>query len=206
MKVLRVIRYAAWGAVALAVPLALALALGWWQVDGPGRPADSRQEPVHAVGGPFSLTDHRGRAVTERDFRGRPLLVFFGFTHCPDVCPTTLFEASEWVKAVGASADRVQILFVSVDPKRDTTEILGQYVQSFDPRIIGATGTKDQVDAMVAAYRATYRLVPTGGDNYTVEHSASVFMMDSTGRFVGTIDFHEQRDIAVDKVRRLAGL
>ena len=206
MTVLKAIRYAAWAAVALALPMALALFLGWWQVDGPGRAAPGRPAAALAIGGPFSLTDHRGRPVTERDFRGRPLLVFFGFTHCPDVCPTTLFEASEWVKAVGAPADRVQILFVSVDPKRDTPDILGQYVRSFDPRIVGATGTQEQVDAMVAAYRATYRFVPTQGDGYTVEHTASVFMMDSAGRFVGTIDFHEQREAAVDKVRRLAGL
>lgn len=126
----------AWAIVALALPLALAIFFGWWQIDGPGRAAVDRQTAGVAIGGPFTLIDHLGRSISDRDFFGHPLLVFFGFTHCPDVCPTTLFEASEWMKAVGSPADKVRILFVSVDPARDTPDVLKQYVQSFDPRIV----------------------------------------------------------------------
>lgn len=205
MTILRAVRYAAWVAVAVAVLMAFTVALGWWQVDGPGKPAIVRQEQA-AIGGPFSLTDHRGRTISERDFLGRPLLVFFGFTHCPDVCPTTLFETTERLKALGADADRVQVLFVSVDPGRDTPERLADYVSSFDPRIIAATGSRDQIDAMVRVFRATYRYTATNGDDYTVEHTASMFMMASSGAFVGTIDFHEPRETAIVKLRRLAKL
>lgn len=204
MSVLKPIRYVAWTIVALALPLSFAILFGWWQVDGPARPVVGPRAASVAIGGPFALIDHRGRSISERNFVGQPFLVFFGFTHCPDVCPTTLFEASEWVKAVGSPADKVRILFVSVDPARDTPDVLTQYVQSFDPRIIGATGTKGQIDAMVATYRATYRFAPIDGENYTVEHTASVFMMDSAGRFVGTIDFHEPRETAVEKIKRLS--
>ena len=101
MRTLKIIRYVAWGGVAVFGTLALALALGWWQVDGPGRPVVVRQEPTTAIGGPFTLTNHRREVITERSFLGRPFLVFFGFTHCPDVCPTTLFEVSEILRALG---------------------------------------------------------------------------------------------------------
>lgn len=206
MRALKFIRCLAWGGVAVTGSFALALALGWWQVDGPGRPAVVRQEPTTAIGGPLALINHRREPITERSFLGRPFLVFFGFTHCPDVCPTTLFETTTWLQTVGREADRIQVLFVSVDPQRDTPELLSHYLQSFDPRIVAASGTKDQIDAMVAAYRATYRFVTTRGDGYTVDHTASMFMMDSQGRFVGTIDFHESRETALAKIRRLATL
>ena len=206
MKTLRIIRFIAWGGIAVLGPLAAALAMGWWQVDGPRRPALVRQEPTTAVGGPFVLMNHRRETITERTFLGRPFLVFFGFTHCPDVCPTTLFETTAWLQAAGTTADRIQVLFVSVDPQRDTPELLSQYLQSFDPRIVAASGTKGQIDAMIAAYQATYRFAPTSGDGYSVDHTATMFMMDSKGRFVGTIDFHENRDMALAKIRRLSTL
>lgn len=202
MGLLRIIRIGTWAAVLVAAPLAVALAFGWWQVDGPGRQA----APMPAIGGPFALTDQAGRAVTERSLAGRPFLVFFGFTQCPDVCPTTLFETSEALKALGAEGERIQVLFVSVDPERDTREILALYLQSFDPRIIGATGPQGAVDAMVQAYRATYRKVPTEGGGYTIDHTATMFMMDSAGRFVGTLDYHEARETVLAKLKRLAGL
>lgn len=204
MRTLRIVRYIAWAGVAILGPVAVALVLGWWQVDGPARPSMACQQPATAIGGPFVLTDHRRETITEKTFLGRPFLVFFGFTHCPDVCPTTLFETTAWLRAAGTEADRIQVLFVSVDPQRDTPELLSHYLQSFDPRIVAATGTKEQIDAMIAAYRATYSFVPTGGDGYTVDHTASMFLMDSTGRFVGTIDYHENRETALAKIRRLA--
>lgn len=206
MRTLTIVRRVAWVGVAVLGSLSAAVAMGWWRVDGPGRPAAVRLEPALAIGGPFTLTDHRGRTITEATFRDRPYLVFFGFTHCPDVCPTTLGEIGELLDAAGTVADRLQALFVSVDPQRDTPAFLAGYLEAFDPRIVGATGTKEQIDAMVSAWRATYRIVPRGDDGYTVDHTASVFMMDSQGRFVGTIDFHENRETAAAKVQRLATL
>lgn len=132
--------------------------------------------------------------------------MIFGFTHCPDVCPTTLFEATSWLKSLGSDADQLQVLFVSVDPARDTQELLDTYLQAFDPRIRAATGTKAQIDAMVQAYKATYRFVPTSAGNYTVDHTALMFMLDSRGRFVETIDYHEKQEVALQKLKRLISI
>lgn len=196
---LKMVRNLAWMGVVVATG---ALALGFWRADQVQQNA-SMSDVSQLVGGPFELTDNKGRKITEKDFLGRPLLVFFGFTHCPDVCPTTLFEATTWLKALGSDADRLQVLFVSVDPARDTQELLDTYLQAFDRRIRAATGTKMQIDAMVQAYKATYRFVPTSAGNYTVDHTALMFMMDGKGRFVGTIDYHGKQEIALQKLRRL---
>ena len=205
MQKLKTIRWIAWGGVLLLGALLLTLALGRWRADGQGQIA-VRQEPTTAIGGPFVLQDHRGRTITDATLRGRPFLLFFGFASCPEVCPTTLSEITSLLQAAGAKGDRVQALFVSVDPGRDTPDLLSQYIAAFDSRIVAASGSKEQVDAIVAAYRATYRIVPTGSGAYTVDHTASVFMMDSQGRFVGTIDFHEDRASALAKLMRLAAL
>lgn len=138
-----------------------------------------------AVGGPFALTDQDGRAVTERDFRGAPHLVFFGFTHCPDVCPTTLHQASEVLRAAGDKGKALRALFVTVDPERDTPEILKSYLTSFDPRIVGLTGTPEAVRAIEKAFRVYARKVPLKEGDYTMEHTSLVYLMDKDGRFVG---------------------
>lgn len=198
-SLLRIVRNIAWVGVAVVVA---AFGVGYWKANQPhsdNAPAGVSQ----LVGGPFELTDNKGRKITEKDFLGRSLVVFFGFTHCPDVCPTTLFEATTWLKVLGPDADRLQVLFVSVDPGRDTPELLDTYLQAFDPRIRAATGTKAQIDAMVQAYKATYRFVPTSAGNYTVDHTALMFMLDGKGRFVGTIDYHEKQDIALQKLGNL---
>lgn len=200
------IRIVLWALVIVAGVFAFAVLVGWWQVDGPGRRVLSQQEPTRAVGGAFNLTDHRGSPISGQTFAGRPLLVFFGFTHCPDVCPTTLFEITNRLKELGPATKRIQVLFVSVDPKRDSPKLISQYLQSFSPRIVGATGTKKQIDAMVKSYRATYRMVPTEGESYSVDHTASLYMMDSRGQFIGTIDYHEDRKAALAKLQRLAKL
>lgn len=199
---LKMVRNLAWVGVVVALA---ALALGFWRADQAQRQT-SLSDVSQLVGGPFELTDNKGRKITEKDFLGRPLLVFFGFTHCPDVCPTTLFEATTWLKALGSDADRLQVLFVSVDPARDTQELLDTYLQAFDSRIRAATGTKAQIDAMVQAYKAIYRFVPTSAGNYTVDHTALIFMMDGRGRFVGTIDYHEKQEVALQKLKRLISI
>ncbi|WP_236571434.1 SCO family protein [Rhodovarius lipocyclicus] len=158
-----------------------------------------------AIGGPFSLTDHRGLAVTERDFRGRPMAVFFGFTYCPDVCPTTLTEMTGFIEALGPDADRIQWVFVSVDAERDTPQAMAAYLEAFDRRIIGLTGTEEQIASAARGFRVFYRRVPLEGGGYTMDHSASTFLLDAEGRFAGTLDYKESERVALEKLRMLVG-
>jgi protein SCO1/2 len=157
-----------------------------------------------AVGGPFSLVGPDGRTVTDRDFLGAPHLVFFGFTHCPDVCPTKLFEMSEVFRAMGEKGRGVRALFVTVDPERDTPEVMKSYVSSFDPRIVGLTGNRAAIDKVVRDYRAYARKVPLKDDDYTMEHTALVYLMGKDGRFVGAFNLERRpEDAAQDLLRRL---
>lgn len=204
MPILKIIRYGAWGAVVLVAFAAAAVTLGWWRVDGPGRPGSSAavSTPLADVGGPFTSTDHTGRKVSQADYLGKPTLVFFGFTHCPEVCPTTLFELTTLLGKLGAEADKLNVLFVSVDPERDTPSQLALYLQSFDPRIVGLSGTQAEVDAALKAYKAYAKRIPTQ-DGYTMDHTASVYLMDAEGRFRSLIDYHEEQDSALAKVKLL---
>jgi protein SCO1/2 len=155
-----------------------------------------------AVGGPFRLVDQNGRTVTDADLKGRPFLVFFGFTHCPDVCPTTLFEVSEVLRQLGPDADRARALFVTVDPERDTPDKLKDYLASFDPHLIGLTGTPEEVDRMLKAYRVYYKKVPTEGGGYTMDHMALVYLMDKQGRFVAPFNLKQGSTEAAANLRR----
>jgi protein SCO1/2 len=165
-------------------------------------PRDAAMTPTSDVGGPFRLIDHNGRTVTEADFRGKPFLVFFGFTHCPDVCPTALFEMSEAFRRLGPDADKARALFISVDPERDTPEILKQYVSSFDPRIVGLTGTPEQIATVTKAYKVYAKKVPLDGGGYTLDHSAIVYLMDRQGRFVAPFNLKRPADQAAADLRR----
>lgn len=155
------------------------------------------------LGGPFQLVDQDGHKVTEADLRGKPTVMFFGFTYCPDVCPTTLTEMTAWLKALGPDADRLNVAFVSVDPERDTPAQLKSYLGSFDHRIRGLTGTPEQVAAMAKAYRVYYRKVPVEGGEYTMDHSSMVYLFDKDGGFVGPIGYGESADRAIDKLKGL---
>jgi protein SCO1/2 len=138
-----------------------------------------------AVGGPFTLTDQDGKQITDADLKGKPFLVFFGYTHCPDVCPTTLFDISEVMRALGPDADRTEALFISVDADRDTPAVLKDYLSSFDPHVRGATGNQGELDKVEKGYRVYAKKVPTGKDgDYSMDHSAIVYLMDKDGHFV----------------------
>lgn len=190
-------------AIAILGVVALALIAGTaWLLFRPGG-IPSPQAAQVTIGGPFTLTSQTGAAMSDRDLAGRPFAVFFGFTHCPEVCPTTLWEMSEALKALGADGDELKMLFISVDPTRDTPSALAAYLQSFDPRIVGLTGTEEQVAEVGNAYRAYWKKIPTEGGDYTMDHTASVYLMDGTGRFVGTIAYGEQQSTRMEKLRRL---
>jgi len=155
-----------------------------------------------AVGGPFSLTDQNGRTVTEADFQGRPFLVFFGFTNCPDICPTALFEMSEVFRRLGPDAEKASAIFISVDPARDTPEKLKDYLQSFHARISALTGTQADIDAVTKAYKAYAKRVPLEGGDYTMDHSAIVYLMDKNGRFVAPFNLKRPADEAAKDLRK----
>ena len=155
------------------------------------------------VGGPFSLVDHRGRPVTERDYLGKPTLIFFGFTNCPDICPTTLFELTTRLKELGSEADRLNVLFITVDPERDTPEQLALYLSSFDPHITGLSGTLENIAAVMTRYRVYARKVPLDGGGYTMDHTAAIYMMNGKGQFTGIMNYQEPDASAREKLRRL---
>ena len=165
-----------------------------------GATSASTPKPA-SVGGPFSLIDHNGARVTDRDFVGKPFLVFFGFTHCPDVCPTALFEMSEILNRLGPDAERMNALFVTVDPERDRAEVLKTYLSSFNPRITGLTGTPDEVAAAAKAYRAYMAKVPRENGDYSMDHTAVVYLMDKAGRFVAPFNIKQNADAAARELR-----
>jgi cytochrome oxidase Cu insertion factor (SCO1/SenC/PrrC family) len=138
------------------------------------------------VGGPFTLTDQDGRKVTDKDFRGRYMLVFFGYTYCPDFCPTELQVMSVALENLGAKADAIQPIFISFDPERDTPEVLKQYVSNFHPRLVGLTGTQEEIAAAAKAYRVYYSKAPNSSapDTYLMDHSTITYLMDPQGKFL----------------------
>jgi len=154
------------------------------------------------IGGPFRLTDQNGKTFTDQDLKGRPFLVFFGFTHCPEVCPTTLFEGSEILRKLGPDADRVGALFVTVDPERDTVPVLKDYLSSFDPHLAALTGELADITAVAKAYRAYFKKVPLEGSDYTMDHTAIVYLMDKQGRFVSPFSIKRAADVSVADLRK----
>ncbi|RIX98857.1 SCO family protein [Aureimonas flava] len=162
-------------------------------------------EGADPYGTAFTLVDQNGAPVTEAVLRSRPTALFFGFTHCPDVCPTTLYELSGYQKALKEKGESFGIVFVTVDPERDTPEILKTYVSALSSDITAVTGAPDAVAAMLKGYGAYSRKVEQG-DDYTMDHTASVILLDRTGRFVGTIAYGEDPKTAEGKLERLVTL
>ena len=155
-------------------------------------------------GAPFTLVDQNGAPITEAAFRGQPSAIFFGFTHCPEVCPTTLFELDGWLKKLGDEGKNLRAYFVTVDPERDTAAIMDTYLSNVSDRITGITGEPDKVQAMAKAYGIYWRKVDLEGGDYTMDHTASVILLDGDGAFAGTIAYEENPDAALAKLKRLA--
>lgn len=198
------IRITLWIAVAVAL-----FVLGVLTVTGfpPGRGGlaggGSQSVAGAPLGGSFQLVDHHGEPVSEDIFRGKPSVTLFGFTHCPDVCPTGLMQMTQWAKELGDDADKLRFVFVTVDPERDTPQTMSDYVTAFSERIIGITGEPDDVHAMTKDYKIYSRKVPLEDGDYTMDHTASMILQDADGNFVGTIDNAESNEVGLEKLRRL---
>ena len=201
---MRGLRLTLWIAVAVALFVLGALTVGVIS-SRPGflLAGSDAMAPGAPLGGAFRLVDQDGQPVTEEIFRDRPSAVFFGFTHCPDVCPTTLMEAAGWIEALGPDAEKLRFVFVTVDPERDTAAVLKEYVSAFSDRIIGVTGDPEAVRAMVKDYKVYSRKVPLEGGDYSMDHTASVLLLDETGALVGSIATGEGEEAAMAKLRRL---
>lgn len=165
------------------------------------QPANKVAAPS-AVGGPFELVDQDGQTVTQETFAGQPFLVFFGFTHCPDVCPTSLFEMSQAFEALGPDARKITGLFISVDPERDTPEVMKSYLGSFHPSIQGLSGTPEQVAAVAKAYRVYAKKVPTQGGDYTMDHTAIIYLMGKDGEFIAPFNLKRPPEAVAEDLRR----
>jgi cytochrome oxidase Cu insertion factor (SCO1/SenC/PrrC family) len=178
--------------------LALATAAGWigwdaWQGDRP------------AIGGSFALTDQDGRTVTSDSLKGKPTLIYFGFTYCPDVCPTSLLLMETALEKLGPdAAKKVNLVFITIDPERDTPELMKGYVTNFGPTFEGLTGTPQQIDAAARAYRVYYQKVPSkDGAPYLMDHSSIVYLLDRNGRFVTHFTHEAKAEAIATAVERL---
>lgn len=155
------------------------------------------------IGGPFKLVDMNGARVTEKSLLGKPTAIFFGFTYCPEVCPTTMADLTAWLKALGPDADKLNVVFVTVDPERDTPEQLRLYLSNFDPRIRGFTGAPEEIAKTAKAYRVYYQKVPQDGGGYTIDHSSAVYLFDARGEFIEPIAYQAPAERALRQLRDL---
>jgi protein SCO1/2 len=184
--------------------LLVAASVGVWGIVLPAithAPSIARSTP----GPSFELTDHNGEPFSSTALAGKPYAVFFGFTHCPDVCPTTLLEVGNLLHALGDDAGRLRMVFVTVDPERDTPAQLRQYLGSFDPRIVGLTGSEQQIAAVAKGWGAFHNKIPEGDGTYTIVHSAYIYLMDRNNRLADTMGFQETEAEQLAKLRPLIG-
>jgi protein SCO1/2 len=156
-----------------------------------------------AIGGPFRLIDQNGKPVSDTDLKGKWQLVFFGYTHCPDTCPTALNEIALALERLGAKRNEVEVVFITVDPERDTPEMLKSYVASFDAPIIALTGAPDAVAQAARAYRVFYAKHPLPGGDYDMDHSAVIYVMNPEGRFTATFTPDSTADAIADRLQKL---
>ena len=193
---MKTLRIAAW---ALVAGLVVILGAGYYG----GTFLREKAQSVASIGGPFALASTRGGVVHSKDLEGKPYAIFFGFTHCPEVCPTALYEMSNLLAKLGDEAKDFRVLFVTVDPARDTVESMKDYLANFDPRIEGLVPTLEQLPRLAFDFRVYYAKQPTSDGAYTMDHTALVFLMDGTGAFAGTMAYEEAMDAREAKLRKL---
>ena len=163
------------------------------------------QAPMVRIGGDFRLAASRGGVVDSKDLAGKPYAIFFGFTHCPEVCPTTLYEMSSALDKLGDAAKDFRVFFVTVDPERDTAEGMRNYIANFDPRMEALVPTVEELPKLASDFRVYFAKAPTSDGGYTMDHTASVFLFDREGQFSGTIAFGEAAEMRMAKLRKLVG-
>lgn len=197
---MRRVRLLLWIAVGLAAVGGIFLALN------PPAPITERSQqlPLDTLGGPFTLVGSDGQPFSSSRLAGKPAAVFFGFTNCPDVCPTTLARLAQLRKQVGKGDEGFSIVFISVDPERDRPEDVGRYARLFDTPIVGLTGNPAQIERVKNQFGVFSQKVPTPGGGYSVDHTATVFLLDRNGKFVATLAPDEGNPAALDKLRRIA--
>ena len=164
-----------------------------------------RDTPAAQIGGPFALVDDSGASVTEATLAGKPSAIYFGYTYCPEVCPTTLLDLSRWIKKLGLDADKLNYVFVSIDPERDTPQLMHTYLTSFDKHIRGFTGTPEQVAKIAKEFRVYYKRIPTEDGGYVMDHTALIYLMRADGKFASMIAYQEKDASALAKLRDLVG-
>ncbi len=198
MNTLRIVRYAVWAAVIVLVVAVGAVVYLRESGDGP--------LVAGAIGGgPFSLVDQNGKPVTEAALKGHPSAMFFGYTFCPDICPTTLYDMTTLMEQLGPDADKLKVYFVTVDPERDTQQAMAEYLSAFDPRFVGLTGTREEIDRILSSYRVYSRKVPRDNGPYLMDHTASVYLLNDEGVLTATLDYQEASETALAKLKRLIG-
>jgi protein SCO1/2 len=182
-------------AVWIAVLVGAAGWIGW----------DAFQGKQPGIGGPFALTDQNGKTVTSDSLKGKPTLIYFGYAFCPDVCPTSLLLMENAIETLGADAPKkVNLVFITVDPERDTTKMMKGYVENFGPTFIGLTGTQDEIAQVARAYRVYYQKVPgKDGGPYLMDHSSIVYLLDRNGRFVTHFTHEAKAETIAAAVQRL---
>jgi protein SCO1/2 len=198
MNTMKTIRITAWALLAAVLLLAGLSYVGFGTLR-------DKAASLADIGGAFTLASARGGAVDSDSLRGNPYAIFFGFTHCPEVCPTALYEMSALLAKLGDDATDFRVFFVTVDPERDTVEVMKDYIANFDPRIEALVPSLEQLPKLAADFRVHYAKVPTSGGGYTMDHTASIFLIDGDGRFAGTIAYGEAADMREAKLRKLLG-
>ncbi|TAN10454.1 MAG: SCO family protein [Rhizobiaceae bacterium] len=185
--------------ISVAILALMIAGIGWLTFDW-----YAQRHSGEAFGAPFALVDQFDKPITQSAFRGHPSALFFGYTHCPEVCPTTLFELDAWLKKLGPQAKDVKAYFITIDPERDTPQVMNQYVSNVSKRITGISGDPAKVEAMAKSFGIYFRKIPGDtADDYTMDHTASVLLLDRNGAFVGTIAYGEDEKAAMAKLKRL---
>ncbi len=155
------------------------------------------------LGEPFSLITQMNENVSEKIFLNKPTILFFGFTHCPEVCPTTLYEITSWINELGVKKENIQAIFITLDPKRDTYKVLNEYLSNFENLITGLTGPEENIIKLAKSWGVYRKVVNLDNEDYTIDHTATVFLLNKDGSINGTITYREPFEVALAKVKKL---